>query len=127
MMSIQPFLLMVLLLIMISGCRTLSGADDVPARITQPDAGSRAALQATLSELYGGIKIRLADDALTRSSLLVLTTGANSALVEPAATGRIVSEPYRFRLVRQGDDCILIDLRDDSRHLLAHTTCTPEA
>lgn len=125
-MSIQSFLQVSLLLMIISGCRTLAGPADMPALITEPDASSRAALQTTLSELFGGIKIRLADDALTRSSLLILTTGANSALVDPAATGRIVTEPYRFRLVRSGDDCILIDLRDDSRHLLASTTCTPE-
>jgi hypothetical protein len=111
----------------ISGCRTLAGAADMPALITDPDAGSRAALQATLSGLFGGIKIRLADDALTRSSLLTLTAGANSALADPAASGRVVTEPYRFRLVRNGDDCILIDLRDDSRHLLADTTCIAEA
>jgi hypothetical protein len=125
-MRIQQFLQVSLLLMVITGCRTLAGAADMPALITDPDASSRAALQATLSGLFGGIKIRLADDALTRSSMLTLATGANSALVDPAASGRVVTEPYRFRLVRNGDDCILIDLRDNSRHLLANVTCKPE-
>jgi hypothetical protein len=124
--GIHLFLKVSLLLVMITGCRTLSGSPDQAALITQPDASSRAALQATLSDLFGGIEIRLADDALTRSSLLTLAVGAQSTLVEPAAGGRIVSEPYRFRLVLNGEDCILIDLRDDSRHRLADTTCMPE-
>ena len=114
------------LLLLLAGCRSVSGAADMPALISQPDANSRAALQATLSGLFGGIEIRLADDALTRSSLLTLELGAQSARVDPAASGRVVSAPYRCRLVRNGDDCILIDLRDASRHRLADTACIAE-
>ena len=111
---------------MLAGCRTLASDPDMPALVIQPDANSRAALQATLSGLFGGIEIRLADDALTHSSLLTLAVGAQSALVDPVAGGRIVTEPYRFRLVQTGQDCILIDLRDHSRHRLADTACKPE-
>jgi hypothetical protein len=37
-----------------------------------------------------------------------------------------MEEPIRFRLVKSGDDCVLVDLRDESRHLLPDTTCAPE-
>jgi hypothetical protein len=34
--------------------------------------------------------------------------------------------PIQFRLVINGDDCILIDQRDRSRHNLENTTCEAE-
>ncbi len=34
--------------------------------------------------------------------------------------------PFQFRLVINGDDCILVDLRDDSRHTLNDTVCIAE-
>jgi hypothetical protein len=34
--------------------------------------------------------------------------------------------PIQFRLVANNSACILIDTRDDSRHLLENTTCVAE-
>ena len=113
-------------IILLSGCRGLGTNSDLPALITEPDDASRAALQSTLSGLFGGYEVTLADDALTRSSLLVLELGAQKTLSNLPAKGRIVTEPYRFRLVKNDDECALIDLRDGSRHVLADTTCIPE-
>ena len=113
-------------LVVLAGCRTTAGEADRPALIVDPDAASRAALQNTLSNRFGGLTIRLADDALTRTSLLTLEVGNAAGQVAQVQGARVVSEPYRFQLVGDQTDCYLIDLRDDSRHALADTRCRPE-
>lgn len=114
------------MLILVTSCQTLTANPDLPALIIQPNDDSRAALQATLSDIFGGYEIRLASDALTRSSLLTLETGVQKTFGDQPATGRILSEPYKFELIKNGDNCTLIDLRDGTRHVLADTTCIPE-
>ena len=113
-------------LLLLCGCQTMSASADVPAVITQPDDASRAALQSTISSLFGDQNVMLADGALTQSSLLLIEHGPRGSLNNPPATGRVLEAPLRFRLVKNGNDCVLIDLRDDSRHVLANTRCTPE-
>ena len=112
------------LLLGVGACQTTLENQDQAAVIVDADAASRSALADTLSNRFGGLEIRLADDALTRSSLLTLETGSTS--IEQVQGMRVVTEPYRFRLVRNAGDCILIDLRDGSRHRLDNTRCQPE-
>ena len=112
--------------LVLSGCQTMQADVDVPAIITSPDADSRAALQSTVNGLFGGQEVLIADDALTTSSVLPIEFGPRGSLANPPATGRVIEEPLRFRLVKNGDDCILIDPRDNSRHVLADTNCVPE-
>ena len=111
---------------LIAGCQTMNAAADVPAVITRPDDASRAALRETIAAIFGGRTVPLADDALTKSSLLLIERNLRGSLDAPPATGRVMEEPIRFRLVKSGDDCVLVDLRDESRHLLPDTTCVPE-
>jgi hypothetical protein len=99
---------------------------DVPALIAAPDDASRAALRDTISGIFGGRKVPLADDALTKSSLLLIERNLRGSLDAPPATGRVLEEPIRFRLVKSGEECVLVDLRDESRHPLTDTTCVPE-
>ena len=112
------------LLLCVGACQTTVESRDQAAVIVDPDAASRSALADTLSSRFGGMEIRLADDTLTQSSLLTLETG--SASIEQVQGMRVVSEPYRFRLVRNSGDCILIDERDGSRHRLDDTRCQPQ-
>ena len=111
---------------LLAGCQTMNAADDVPAIITDPDEDSRAALRATVSGLFLGQNVLIADDALTSSSVLPIEFGRRGSLEYKPLSGRVVTEPLRFRLVLNGGDCYLIDPRDESRHLLADTSCTPE-
>lgn len=113
-------------LLLISGCQTMNAAADVPALIAVPDDASRAALRETISAIFGGQDVPLADDALTKSSLLLIERNPRGSLEAPPATGRVMDEPIRFRLVKSGDECVLVDLRDESRHLLSDTACVPE-
>lgn len=113
-------------ILMVSGCQTMNAAADVPALLSEPDEASRAALRDTISAIFGGQDVPLADDALTKSSLLLIERNPRGSLDAPPATGRVLEEPIRFRLVKSGGECVLVDLRDESRHLLPDTTCVPE-
>jgi len=98
---------------------------DRPALIVTPDASSRAALQTTLNNALG-TDVTLADSALTDSSLLTIERDPPRTMQNPNPQGRTMDLPVQFRLVINGTDCILIDQRDRSRHVLASTSCAAE-
>lgn len=110
----------------LAGCQTMGAGADVPALIADPDDASRAALRAALADAFGGRDVVIADDALTTSSVLTIERAAHHTINNPTPGDRIITEPFRFRLVKRDEDCILIDPRDASRTVLADTQCTPE-
>ena len=105
-----------------AGCQTVAMGDDKPARISNPTDNSRAALQQTVNEVLN-TNVTLADDALTDSSLLIVERVMPKSMEGSPAQGRTMEMPIQFRLVINGDDCILIDQRDESRHVLQDTSC----
>jgi uncharacterized lipoprotein YbaY len=113
-------------LLLLAGCQTINANDDQPAVVVQPSDASRAALKQALSTIFGGEKITLADDALTRSSMLTLENNPPESADSEAALGRVVTRPYSFQLIKNQQGCFLVDLRVGQRHLLANTTCAPE-
>lgn len=58
--------------------------------------------------------------------MLMIERSPRGSLNNNQAMGRVLEQPLRFQLVKNGADCTLIDLRDDSRHVLADTSCVPE-
>jgi len=110
------------LTIALTGCQTMADANDKAAIIVDPDDASRAALQSTLDGILNTV-VTIAPDALTDSSTLVIERSPPRSLQNPDAQGRNMDMPIQFRLVKNGADCILIDERDRSRHLLENTTC----
>jgi len=106
----------------IAGCQTVAMGDDKPARIIDPTDDSRAALQQTVNAALN-TNVTLADDALTDSSLLIVERVMPKSMAGSPAQGRTMDMPIQFRLVINGDDCILIDQRDESRHVLQDTSC----
>lgn len=106
-------------------CQTTATNNDKPARITNPTDDSRAALQQTVNAALN-TEVMLADDALTDSSLLIIERNMPQSMDGSPAQGRIMEMPFQFRLVISGDDCILIDQRDESRHVLQDTSCIAE-
>lgn len=113
-------------LLIVSGCQTLTAQSDIPALITHPTDESRAALKNALAEAFHGTEVTLADNALTQTSLLTIEFGARHTIEKLPLRGRVLEKPMQFRLVKTGDDCVLIDLRDQSLHKLENTTCAPE-
>lgn len=109
----------------IIGCQTVAMGNDKPARITDPSDESRAALQQTVNAALN-TNVTIADDALTNSNLLIIERAMPRSMDGSPAQGRTMEMPYQFRLVINGDDCILIDQRDESRHVLHDTSCTAD-
>jgi len=68
-------------------------------------------------------EVTLAADALTESSLLVIERNPPKSIQGHPSQGRIMEAPLQFRLVVNGEDCILIDQRDRSRYRLENTRC----
>ena len=109
----------------IAGCKNVAPATDQAAVIVNPDAASRAALQATVNAALH-TDVALADDALTDTSILIIERKAPQSIEGSPAQGRTMEMPIQFRLVTSGSECVLIDQRDMSRTVLADTVCSVE-
>ena len=108
----------------LAGCVSTPSRSEEPAVITAPTAASREELARVVSGALHGAPVRLAEDALTKESLLIIERtpmrGANGVPVE----GRVMEKPEQFELVKSGCQCILIHRRAGERHVLTRTTCT---
>lgn len=109
----------------LSGCQTVNAVYDQPARIVNPDADSRAALQAAVNEALG-TEVTLADDALTDSSLLPIERMPTGTMDDPVRDGLILEKPITLQLVKNGDDCVLVKMSDGTRYPLSDTDCEVE-
>jgi hypothetical protein len=112
-------------LIVLVGCQTMATGNDSPARITNPSAASRAALQNAVNDALN-TEALLAADALTTSSILIIERNPPRSLQSQPATGRNMEPPIRFHLVLNNAECILVDERNEARRLLENTTCIEE-
>ena len=124
-MKVLRTILGTLLWFILTGCQTVDTDLDRPARIVNADADSRAALQAAVNEALG-TEVLLAEDALTDSSLLTIERWPAGTMENPVPQGRILEKPIQFRLVINDSDCVLIDQRNESRHVLENTDCVAE-
>ncbi len=124
-MALKPGAVIAGVAITVVGCQTMATGEDMSARITNPTDHSRAALQNAVNDALN-TDVALADDALTDSSVLTIERHRPRSMQSPPAQGRNMDTPIQFRLVLNGSDCILIDQRDNSRHLLEKTTCAAE-
>jgi hypothetical protein len=95
----------------------------VPAVITHSTAASRADLERVVSQALGGAPVRLADDALTRSSVLVIGRAQARDARGLPLNGRELGRPQHFRLLRRGSQCELLHVESGESRLLAHTSC----
>ena len=103
----------------------MGNASDKPARIVNPDDASRKALQEAVNAAFG-TNVTLADNALTESSMLTIERSPRPSMENPNPLGRNMEKPFQLRLVINGDDCVLIDDRDGTRHTLENTSCEAE-
>jgi len=119
-------ILVALMAVVVMGCQTIAIESDHAARITNPDAASRAALQAAVNAALN-TNVRISATALTDGDLLTIETNPPRTMENPNPQGRILEMPVRFHLVINGTDCVLVDQRDQVRYLLANTGCAPLA
>lgn len=109
----------------LTGCHAMPTGLDQPARIINPDEASRAGLRSALIEALG-VAVMVSDTALTDSSLLVIENQPPATMENPVPMGRVMEMPFRFRLVKNAEQCILINQQEQKRYILNETTCTPE-
>ena len=106
----------------LAACKHVAPDADQPAVIVDPSDASRAALQEAVNAALGSY-VLLADDALTDTSILIIERKIPRSIEGSPAEGRGMEDPVRFDLMTNGTDCVLVDARDGSRHLLADTRC----
>jgi hypothetical protein len=107
-----------------AGCGTLS-AQEQPAVIAAPTAESRAELARVVSAAFNGQPVTLADDALTRESVLTLERRTPPGEQGRAATGRTLEAPQRLNLVLRGTRCVLVRAADGREWELNEAQCVP--
>jgi hypothetical protein len=106
------------------GCGTLS-AQEQPAVISAPTAESRAELARVVSAAFNGQPVTLADDALTRDSVLTIERRTPPGDQGRAATGRTLGTPERLNLVLRGTRCFLVRAADGREWELNQAQCVP--
>jgi hypothetical protein len=111
----------------LAACQSMATAGEQPAVLSDNDPETRAALQDALTAATGAPSVRLADDAFVNSSVLVLEFGPKDSIGAPPAQGRMLDRPLRFRLVKDGEACFIVDERDGRRTLVDGVSCRPES
>ncbi len=99
---------------------------NVPARIVAVNNSSKAELQRIVANALNLSKVLLAGDALTHGNVLIIeqkrllgiNTHSRKAINERA-------KPSVFRLVKSGDNCVLILQGTNKRWALKKTQCEP--
>jgi hypothetical protein len=116
---------LVALLASTAACGSL--AQERPAVIASPTAESRAELARVVAAALNGQPVALADDALTRDSVLMIERRTPPGPQGRAATGRTLEAPERFTLVLRGSRCVLVREADGRAFELDETRCVPAA
>ena len=106
-----------------AACGSLHG--ERAAVIAEPSSGTRAELVRVVTLALDGAPVTLADDALTRDSVLSIERRTPAGPQGRAATGRTLDEPARLRLVLAGERCELIRDSDGRRFTLRDVRCVP--
>jgi hypothetical protein len=124
-MSPLPLCLAAAALLSSGGCGTLAAQDEL-AVIAPATQQSRAELARVVALAINGQPVTLAEDALTRDSVLTLERRTPAGPQGRAATGRTLDEPEQLTLVLRDSRCVLV--RADGRAFeLAGVRCVPAA
>ena len=121
--KLAPCLLSALTSCAVVACATPAPEPEQAAVIVQASAQSRAALQSAVSKALHRGSVRLADDALTRDSILLIEPVRPRDAAGLPLQGRETRTPERFRLVKSGGSCILIHERRNETYELPQTKC----
>lgn len=107
-------------------CGTLA-AQDQPAVIAPATQQTRAELARVVALAVNGQPVTLAEDALTRDSVLTIERRTPAGQQGRAATGRTLEEPERFTLVLRSARCVLVRAADGRAFPLEDVRCVPAA
>ena len=98
---------------------------DRPAVLVSPTAAVRAELARAVREALHGAPVRLADDALTRDSHLIIERVERRDAAGLPLNGRSLEKPMQFQLLVHDGRCILVHASTGRRWPLPQATCTP--
>jgi hypothetical protein len=112
-----------LLFIAVLPSRVWPSPKDAPALIINPTAQSAKELRRVIHKALPGVAVTLADDALTRSSLLSLEHTHRRDPKGQTLNGRDLSRPETFELFKQESRCILKQLSTGRSFELHHVQC----
>lgn len=118
-------LLLLLALTALAACRAWPASPGLPALITDVGAASRADLERAVSQALGGAPVRLADDALTRESVLIVGRAQTRNVSGVPLNGRELGRPQHFQLLKRDSRCVLLHLETGKSSVLPHTRCRP--
>ncbi|HEY4974961.1 MAG TPA: hypothetical protein VII41_15210 [Steroidobacteraceae bacterium] len=113
--------------LLVCACEAQSIKQGQPAVLTNPTAQSIAELNRVVREALHGAPIRLADDALTHDSVLIVEHRQPRDAAGLPLNGRELGRPEHFRLVMHHSRCILIHERAGESWALRSATCAPLA
>ena len=107
------------------GCRTVRAPDERADAVLEADAAAHAALAQAVGWALGGVPVALADDALTRTSTLVVERVRPRDARGLPLNGRELGPAEHFRLVRTGARCVLVHEEGGEAFTLAGVGCRP--
>lgn len=110
---------------LLASCALSQAQPDAPAVITQPSAASRLELLTAVSAALKVANVTLAEDALTRSSTLIIERAHPRDASGRQLSGRDFDRPQHFQLVKNGRRCLLIHQESRQRTELKKTRCAP--
>lgn len=112
-------------LCILTGCKTVSEQEPVPARISSPSAESTTELTRIVSTVMDGKSVKIAPTALTESNELVIMENTKSMLGNDPINGMIRTRPQRFLLMKRGNACYLVHKESGEEYVLQQTPCEP--
>ncbi len=111
--------------LVLAGCAPRLAPADVPAVLTNPSPRTRDELARTVSRALNGAPVTIADSALTADDALIIERTERRDAQGRDLNGREPGRPERFRLVKSGSHCVLVQERTGRRWPLESATCAP--
>lgn len=98
----------------------------VPALLINPGPETLQEVVHTVSTAMNVTTVTLATDVLTKSSVLDVERGMKRGINRPGELGRDPGRPYRFQLVMDGLQCVLVDQQTTQHWPLKTVKCIKE-
>ena len=122
----QQIMNLIIISLLVSACGVPVVQADVPALLTNPGPQTLEEIQQTVSTALNGTKVTLSADVFTQNSVLVIERGMQRRIDRPPELGRDLGRPYRFQLMLDGPQCVLVDQQSGQHWPLTTVACVKE-
>ena len=111
-------------MIVLTGCKTVSMAETIPAVILTHTDASIAELRTTVIQALNGTQVVIAKSAFNNSNRLILQRKTAIGPDGRSIQTRVDEKPIIFELYLIQEKCYLTDLRDNKRYQLKQASCS---